>query len=86
MKSYKKEIREFNVVDKETCDWCGKEVETPDRFMTNDFKLEFITGSCYPEGGDSLIKRVDLCFVCREKLLELLKSSGIDVIEEEYDW
>jgi len=86
MKYYKKVTTVRDILDKEVCDWCGKEVELGDNYEVNDFELNHKTGWGYPEGGDGEKIEVDLCFQCRKKLIEELEKLGIKIRRQEWDY
>ena len=95
MITYKDITINRRIIDKFTCDWCGKEfteddikIFEVDHKIEHDFKLSYtITeGFGFDSGGNWKEWRVDLCLECIEKLRVLLEKNGIKIEESEGDF
>jgi hypothetical protein len=62
---------EKEVIDKITCDLCGKEIERNFGYDVNDVQVSHRTGSNYPEGGSGEETSADICGKCLMKSLSL---------------
>ena len=83
------------------CDFCGADVPklsangdwknevdwTTGGFEVCETEISFREGDSYPEGGNWITLRFDICPKCfKEKLIPWAKSQGAEVTEEESDW
>ena len=76
------------------CDCCHKkfthdaDFDATALFERNTFTLQWEEGTVYPEGGSTTRTTVELCHVCRQKLMEHLKREGFmsNVLPVEVDW
>ena len=83
------------VLTKRKCDLCGLESKYSDwksgkyEVAETEIKITMTQkeGSNYPEGGSGTEYEIDLCPKCfKERLIPWLKSEGVVVKEEEWDW
>ena len=85
MKTYKIVTAERKIIDKEFCDWCGKEIDYLHDETFEDFTLEYESKYC--AWGDSWTNpeswKVDLCKVCAEKVKQFLLSNNVILQQEE---
>ena len=98
MKTYKTEIipqHTERVLNKRTCDICGRKAETYDWGAAMYEVKETVVcvevrqrqGVSYPEGGSGTEIEVDLCPTCfKEKLVPWLRSQGATIEEKEWEW
>jgi hypothetical protein len=98
MKHKQKQMYEKDVVIKVTCDICdqeGKDGNWPDieqntyeaRWLVNQTKIFYKTGTSFPEGGMGIQFDVDLCPKCfTELLIPWLRSQGAEVRRSEWDY
>lgn len=85
---------ERDVFFKRTCDLCGIESKSSgdwrrpdDRFKVRETTVTYRDGDNFPEGGSGTEIKVDICPECfKRKLVPWLKSQGVNVIEEEWNW
>jgi len=70
-----------------TCDWCGVSMESPRGYNERNFRLEFTTGSSYPDGGNKTGWGVsDLCDKCVVRLRALLKEQDVTTSVVDITW
>jgi hypothetical protein len=77
MKSHKKETRIIEVVIDIFCDKCGEKI---DGYQVWDFSIEENRRS--PEDTKT-IYNMDLCYVCKDRLLMLIDDNGFRVSEKQ---
>lgn len=86
MKTIQIPAKTEKVVEKITCDLCGKEISDT-QFKIDDVEICHESGSSYPEGGSGTRIAVDMCGDCfNGKLMPWLKSQGAEPRTEEWDW
>ena len=87
--------REERVLDKTTCDLCGKEALCghwkSSLYEVNEVEIEVTVrqrdGQNYPEGGGGTEYIVDMCPDCfKDKLIPWLKSQGCKAKRKDWDW
>jgi len=84
----KEENRVLTTVLREwcTCDICGEEIKE-DIYEVREGRIMLKLGSSYPEGGNAMIIRADVCEGCfMGKLVPWLESQGVVMQKEEVDW
>jgi len=59
------------------CDLCKQKIEPVDPHKRNNFELKWDMGTSYPESGNGITKKVDLCIECREKLFTWLNRKDV---------
>lgn len=68
MKEYEKKMTEQSVVKKVKCNFCGKEEEVKEDFMTSLSNIEIVCG--YGSTNDGTMFFGDVCDACIKKLFE----------------
>lgn len=85
-RTYKKSVRQVEVVDTITCDFCQQEIKKR-WHQVAEAQIEMREGHVYPEGGRTVNTWVDICTQCfQTKLIPWLEGQGITTHEEEIDW
>lgn len=84
---YKTEIKEVQTRTsiKYFCDKCNNEIQIGTYSILKN-KIEFTTGTCYPEGGVKDSTFAYLCDDCSVQIKTLLEQNGIKFSEESVDW
>ena len=80
----------YEVVDKVTCDFCGKEL-VDERGIMFEQEIKVKSGEIdeyHGEYGDGVTEEIDICLKCwKEKLLPLLAEKfGVKPQVEKYSW
>jgi len=98
MRTYKKvtETVTRELLDKVTCDLCGKEGKRKDNWDSSEWnvneteievKIRRREGNNYPECGSGTKIVVDMCPECFiNRLVPWLNSQGAGIKTEEWDW
>lgn len=74
------------VVDFVSCDFCSTKIELH-RYNVDKIEVKHKTGSSYPEGGSGTETSVDMCGKCfDERLVQWLRSQGVEPRTEDWDW
>ena len=86
VKKTQKQIKEVEVTTESyhLCDKCNEKIQ-PGLFNAFEFKLEYITGENYPEGGRGEKKEMELCDKCADDCIQLLKDNGYRINESEWE-
>ena len=68
-----------------TCDKCSRKIvyEGNDAF---EFNLSLKEGRYYPGSGCGEIEKLDLCNGCAIEAIDLLKTNGFNVYQEDWDY
>ena len=86
IKITEKQIKEVEVTTESysLCDKCNERILTSgyDAFK---FELEYKTGDIHPGGGIGDKSEVELCPVCADACIQLLKDNGYRINESEWE-
>jgi len=69
-----------------TCDKCGDPVEKKDQHDEFEFNLKYRSGFKKPTHGEGQEETLDLCQVCAEELVKLLKEAGYKFVAEKWNY
>lgn len=88
MKVFKKEMKMREVITEShtLCDKCGQKIESEHSFDAFECEFTYKTGDNYPEGGSGSELTLDLCQKCGKEAIEILKSNGFNVQENEWSY
>ena len=85
MKKYKTKTTKYESLEETTCDWCGRQVETENKFDMNEFEFIYKVGTRDYDGGGEVDKiELDFCFSCRELLIKLLEQNNVTIKRDNY--
>ena len=68
------------------CDLCNRLIEKPGYYDRKCYKVQFKTGSTYPEGGHLEYESAYLCDDCKDKIKEMLCNAGVKFHKRDLDF
>ena len=88
MKTYRTAIRpavQVEVVDKVTCDLCGRVIPKPESCVYEDTSVRLVEHHDYPESQQGRIYEYDICPHCfKSRLMVWLHRNGAEPTIKEY--